>query len=171
MNNTWMWVQAAFAAFGGFIGWYLGGIDSFLYALIIFVAVDYITGVIAAIHDRNLSSKIGARGIFKKVTVFLLVGIAHMVDLYVIGHDSVLRTMIIFFYLSNEGVSILENASYTGLPIPTRLRNVLAKLYDEKEQEKEQDIIDQLWERDELYSENIPDDDIIDWEGYDGPKD
>ena len=148
MNMMWMWIQASFAALGGFIGWYLGGIDSFLYALIIFVAVDYVTGVIAAAHDKNLSSKIGSKGIFKKVTIFILVGIAHMVDIYVIGHDSVLRTLVIFFYLSNEGISILENATNIGLPVPTRLRDVLAKLYDEKEQNKDQSIVNSNWVRD-----------------------
>lgn len=124
-------------AIGGFLGWFLGGMDGFLYALIVFVAVDYITGVMGAIQDRKLTSNVGSRGIFRKVMIFLLVGIAHMVDSQLIGHDSVIRTAVIFFYLSNEGISILENAAHLGLPVPDRLKSVLRGLYSEKEEAKD----------------------------------
>ncbi|MBS3938768.1 MAG: phage holin family protein [Peptococcaceae bacterium] len=128
MKVFWNWVQAAFTAIGGFLGWFLGGLDGFLYALIAFVVIDYLTGVMCAIADKKLSSEIGARGIFKKVLIFVLVGVGHIVDNQVIGDGGAIRTAVIFFYLSNEGISILENAGHIGLPIPEKLRMILAQL-------------------------------------------
>ena len=128
MKVFWNWVQAAFTAIGGFLGWFLGGLDGSLYALIAFVVIDYLTGVMCAIADKKLSSEIGARGIFKKVLIFVLVGVGHIVDNQVIGDGGAIRTAVIFFYLSNEGISILENAGHIGLPIPEKLRMILAQL-------------------------------------------
>lgn len=129
LREVWIYVQTAIAALGGWLGWFLGGLDGFLYALIIFVIVDYITGIMVAIINRELSSEIGARGIFKKILIFILVGIAHIIDSRLIGEGSVIRTAVIFFYLSNEGISIIENASRIGLPIPQKLKDVLAQLH------------------------------------------
>lgn len=131
MKTAWTWIQTALAAFGGFLGWFLGGADGFLYALIAFVVVDYLTGVACAIMDKKLSSEIGAKGIFKKVLIFALVGVGHILDTQVLGSSSggALRTAVIFFYLSNEGVSILENAGHIGLPIPEKLKAVLQQLH------------------------------------------
>lgn len=128
-------VQCAFAAVGGFFGWFVGGLDGVMYALIVFVAVDYATGLMAAGLEKKLSSSVGFRGIFKKVVIFCLVAVGHMVDAHVIGNGSVLRTAVIFFYLSNEGISILENAGRIGLPIPEKLKNVLEQLKEEKTDE------------------------------------
>ena len=133
MKEIWTWIQAAFAAIGGFLGWFLGGMDGLLYALIAFVVVDYITGIMCAVIDKKLSSAVGFKGICRKVLIFALVGIAHILDINVIGTGSVLRTAIIFFYISNEGVSLLENAGHLGLPIPTKLKDVLAQLHDRSE--------------------------------------
>lgn len=129
MKDLWTYLQVVIAALGGWLGWLLGGLDGFLYALIIFIIVDYITGIMVAIINRELSSEIGARGIFKKILIFILVGIAHIIDSRLIGEGSVLRTAVIFFYLSNEGISIMENASRIGLPVPQRLKDVLAQLH------------------------------------------
>jgi len=135
MKEIWNWVQLALAAVGGFLGWFLGGLDGFLYALIAFVVIDYLTGVLCAIADKKLSSEIGAKGIFKKVLIFSLVGIAHILDTEVLGDASgALRTAVIFFYLSNEGVSILENSSHLGLPIPEKLKTVLQQLHGKDEE-------------------------------------
>lgn len=138
MKQVWIWIQAVFAAIGGFLGWFLGGLDGFLYALIAFVVVDYITGLMCAVTDKKLSSNVGFRGIFKKVLIFTLVGIGNVLDVYVIKDGSVLRTAIIFFYLSNEGISLLENAAHIGLPIPQKLKDVLAQLHnrDGKDEKK-----------------------------------
>ncbi len=133
MKEFWNAIQLTFMAIGGWLGWFLGGSDGLLYALIAFAVIDYATGVMCAIADHTLSSSVGFKGICRKVLIFLLVGIAHMLDLYVIGSGSVLRTAVIFFYLSNEGVSLLENAAHLGLPIPEALKAVLEQLHDRAE--------------------------------------
>ena len=133
MKEFWNTVQLVFAAVGGWLGWFIGGCDGLLYALVVFVVVDYITGVMCAAADKELSSEVGFRGIAKKVLIFLLVGVANIIDVQVIGSGSVLRTAVIFFYLSNEGVSLLENAAHLGLPIPKKLKDVLAQIHDRAE--------------------------------------
>ena len=130
MKQIWTAIQTAFTALGGFIGWFLGGADGFMYALIAFVVIDYITGVFCAIADKSLSSEVGFKGICRKVLIFVLVGIGNIIDVYVLADSSVLRTAVIFFYLSNEGVSFLENASRLGLPIPDKLKEVLSQLHE-----------------------------------------
>lgn len=130
MKQIWSGIQIAFTALGGFLGWFLGGIDGFLYALIAFTVIDYITGVMCAISDKNLSSAVGFKGICRKVLIFTMVGIGNIVDVYVLGEGGVLRTAVIFFYLSNEGVSILENSAHLGLPIPEKLKEVLEQLHN-----------------------------------------
>ena len=119
-----------FAAIGGWLGYFLGGCDGLLIALVVFVVVDYITGVMCAIADHKLSSAVGFKGICRKVLIFLLVGIANILDVQVIGTGSVLRTAVIFFYISNEGVSLVENAAHLGLPVPDKLKDVLEQLHD-----------------------------------------
>ncbi len=130
MKQIWSGIQIAFTAFGGFLGWFLGGFDGFLYALIAFTVIDYITGVMCAITDKKLSSSVGFKGICRKVLIFTLVGIGNIVDVYVLGQGGVLRTAVIFFYLSNEGVSIMENTAHLGLPIPAKLKEVLEQLHE-----------------------------------------
>jgi len=137
MKTVWNWMQAVFAAIGAFLGWFLGGSDGFLYALIAFVTIDYLTGVMCAIADRKLSSEIGAKGIFKKVLIFVLVGVGHIIDSQVLGDGGAVRTAVIFFYLSNEGISILENAAHIGLPVPEKLKNVLEQLHSRSDEEDE----------------------------------
>ena len=135
MKEFWSVIQFIFAAVGGWLGWFLGGCDGLLYALIAFVVVDYITGVMCAVVDKKLSSEVGFKGIFKKILIFLLVGIANLLDVNIIGNGSVLRTAAIFFYLSNEGVSLLENATHLGLPVPEKLKSVLQQLHDRSEED------------------------------------
>ena len=136
MRSIWTGIQIAFSAIGGFIGWLLGGFDGFLYALIAFAVIDYITGVMCAISDKRLSSVVGFKGICRKVLIFVLVGIGNLVDVYVLGEAGVLRTAVIFFYLSNEGVSLLENSAHLGLPIPQKLKSVLEQLHNRNEKEE-----------------------------------
>ena len=137
MKEFWNTIQLIFSAVGGWLGYFLGGCDGLLYALIAFVAIDYITGVMCAIINRELSSAVGFKGIFRKVLIFLLVGIANIIDVQVIGTGAVLRTAVIFFYISNEGVSLLENAGHLGLPIPEKIKTVLEQLHDRAENGKE----------------------------------
>jgi toxin secretion/phage lysis holin len=136
MKEIWSWIQTAFTVLGGLLGWFLGGFDGFLYALVALMVADYITGVMCAIVEKKLSSEIGFKGIFKKVLIFILVGVGHLIDTNLIGDGSVLRTAIIFFYCSNEGVSILENAAHIGLPIPQKLKDVLGQLHNKGDEEK-----------------------------------
>ena len=137
MKEFWNTIQLIFSAVGGWLGYFLGGRDGLLYALIAFVVIDYITGVMCAIINRELSSAVGFKGIFRKVLIFLLVGIANIIDVQVIGTGAVLRTAVIFFYISNEGVSLLENAGHLGLPIPEKIKTVLEQLHDRAENGKE----------------------------------
>lgn len=136
MKEFWNTIQLIFTAVGGWLGYFLGGCDGLLYALLAFVVIDYITGVMCAIGDKKLSSAVGFKGICRKVMIFLLVGIANILDLQVIGTGSILRTAVIFFYISNEGVSLLENAAYLGLPIPEKIKTVLEQLHDRAEKEE-----------------------------------
>ncbi len=130
MKTIWAWTQTAFAGIGGFLGWYLGGLDGFMYTLIAFVTVDYVTGVLRAVVEKQLSSRIGAQGIAKKVALFLVVGIGHLIDAYLLGGTGApLRTAVVFFYIANEGVSLLENATALGLPVPEKLKEMLAQLH------------------------------------------
>ena len=137
MKEFWNTIQLIFTAIGGWLGYFLGGCDGLLYALVAFVVIDYITGVMCAINDKTLSSEVGFRGICRKVLIFLLVGIANILDVQVIGTGSVLRTAVIFFYISNEGVSLLENAAHLGLPVPKKIKTVLEQLHDRSESEDE----------------------------------
>ena len=137
MKEFWNVIQLVFAAIGGWLGWFMGGCDGLLYALIAFVAADYITGVMCAIIDKKLSSAVGFKGICKKVLILFMVCIANIVDLHVIGSGSALRGAVIAFYLSNEGLSLLENAAYIGLPIPDKLKAILEQLHDRSEKEDE----------------------------------
>jgi toxin secretion/phage lysis holin len=138
MKTVWNVIQAGLAGVGGFLGWFLGGMDGFLYALIAFVVLDYLTGVMCAITDKELSSNVGFKGIFRKILIFMMVGVGHLVDSQIIGDGSVLRTAVIFFYLSNEGISLLENAGHLGLPIPEKLKDVLAQLHNRNDKEEGQ---------------------------------
>lgn len=133
MKEFWNLCQLLFTAVGGWLGYFLGGCDGLLIALVVFAVADYITGVMCAVSDKKLSSAVGFKGICRKVIIFMLVGIAHMIDVNIIATGSVLRTAVIFFYLSNEGVSLLENAGHLGLPIPEKLKAVLEQLHDRAE--------------------------------------
>lgn len=118
MKEFWNVVQMVFAAVGGWLGYFLGGCDGLLYALVAFVVIDYITGVMCGIADRKLNSEVGFKGI------------ANILDVNVIGTGSVLRPAVVFFYISNEGVSLLENAAHLGLPVPEKMKKVLEQLHD-----------------------------------------
>jgi toxin secretion/phage lysis holin len=137
IDLIWAKIQVAFTAIGGWIGWFLGGVDGMMIALIVLMVLDYLSGVMCAIADKKLSSAIGFKGICKKVLILMLVGVANIIDIHVVGTGAVLRGAVICFYLSNEGLSLLENAAYLGLPIPDKLREILAQLHNRSEKEKD----------------------------------
>lgn len=137
MKEFWNTIQLIFAAIGGWLGYFLGGCDGLLIALVAFVVIDYITGVMCAAADKKLSSEVGLKGICRKVLIFLLVGIANILDVQVIGTGNILRTAVIFFYISNEGVSLLENAAHLGLPVPEKLKDILEQLHNRSENKED----------------------------------
>lgn len=136
MKDFWNMIQLIFSALGGWLGYFLGGCDGLLYTLLAFTAMDYITGIMCAVNDHTLSSEVGFRGICRKVLIFMLVGIANILDADIIGTGSVLRTAVIFFYISNEGVSLLENAAHLGLPVPEKIKVVLEQIHNRAEREE-----------------------------------
>ena len=136
MKEFWNTRQFIFTVLGGWLGYFLGGCDGLLIALVAFVSIDYVTGVMCAISEKNLSSRVGFKGICRKILIFALVGVANLIDVQVIQTGSILRTAVIFFYLSNEGVSLLENAAHLGLPIPKKLKAVLEQLHDKHNKEE-----------------------------------
>ena len=117
-----------FSMIGGLIGSLFGELDGILYALLVFIITDYLTGIFAAVVEKQLSSSIGFRGIFKKIAILFLVSLGHMIDTAIIKQGGTIRTMVIFFYLSNEGLSILENTVRIGLPIPEKLQAILKQI-------------------------------------------
>ena len=137
IDLIWTKIQISVSAIGGWLGYFLGGVDGLLIALIVFMALDYLTGLMCAVLDKKLSSAVGFRGIFKKVLILMMVGIANIVDIHVVGTGSALRGAVICFYLSNEGLSLLENAAYIGLPVPERLKEVLAQLHNRDEKKND----------------------------------
>ena len=138
MKEFWNTIQLVFSAVGGWLGYFLGGCDGLLYTLLAFVVLDYVTGIMCAVADKKLSSAVGFRGLFRKVLIFALVGVGHLLDVQILGAVGVLRTAVIFFYLSNEGVSLIENAAHLGLPIPAKLKAVLEQLHDRAEKDGEE---------------------------------
>ena len=132
IDLIWTKIQIAVTALGGWLGYFLGGMDGLMIALIVLMTLDYVSGVMCAIVDRKLSSAVGFKGICKKVFILMLVGVAHIIDLHVVGTGSALRGAVICFYMSNEGLSLLENAAHIGLPIPDKLREILAQLHDKE---------------------------------------
>ena len=132
IDLIWTKIQIAITAIGGWLGYFLGGLDGLMIALIVLMTLDYVSGVMCAIIDRKLSSAVGFKGVCKKVFILMLVGVAHIIDLHVVGTGSALRGAVICFYMSNEGLSLLENAAHIGLPIPDKLRDILAQLHDKE---------------------------------------
>jgi toxin secretion/phage lysis holin len=132
IDLIWAKIQIAITAIGGWLGYFLGGLDGLMIALIVLMTLDYVSGVMCAIIDRKLSSAVGFKGVCKKVFILMLVGVAHIIDLHVVGTGSALRGAVICFYMSNEGLSLLENAAHIGLPIPDKLRDILAQLHDKE---------------------------------------
>ena len=130
--NTLLNYKLIISSIGGVLGVFLGGMDGLIYALLAFSVIDYVTGIMGAIDKKELSSSVGFKGIARKIIIFSLVGVANILDVYILGHVGVLRAAVIFFYLSNEGISILENTSKLGLPVPEKLQNILQQLNKEE---------------------------------------
>jgi len=134
--KVWIYIETAFSALGGLLAVFLGGFDGLVQSLVIFAVIDYITGLFNAIIQKNVSSNIGFKGIVKKFVMFLIVGIVSAVDSHLFGimgmDGNIIRDAVICFFLANEGISILENASLLGVPIPDQLKNALLQIRNRK---------------------------------------
>lgn len=119
------------ALVGAAVGYIWGAIDGLFIALVIFITVDYITGVLCAIYEHHLSSGVGFKGIIKKIAILIMVAVANIIDCEILKAGSPCRTSVIFFYVSNEGISILENITRLGVPVPEKLRQMLDQLHEE----------------------------------------
>ena len=128
-----MYIKLAAAAIGAGIGWALGGVDAFLFILTALVIIDYISGVLAAATEKKLSSAVGLKGIAKKVMIFLLVAVGTMADKVLMPDAAMIRDAVMFFYIANEAISITENATRLGLPLPKKLTKVLEQLKNKEE--------------------------------------
>ena len=125
------------ASFVGLLGWFFGGLDGFVKVLLTFTIIDYLSGIAVAFWIKhNLSSSRGFKGIFKKCLIFSFVGIAHILDKYMFGDMQALRTAVCLFYISNEGLSIIENADALGVPFPQMLRDKFKELKSHKDTKK-----------------------------------
>lgn len=136
-------IKFVFTAVGAFLGSLLGGMDGLLYALLIFVVVDYVSGVLVAIVNKKLSSEVGFKGLVKKVLIFALVVVGNLLDVKVIGTGATFRTAVIMFYIANEGISILENVSNLGLPFPNKLKDILIQLKSDNDKAPEVEEINE----------------------------
>lgn len=133
MKESLLTAKIIFSLFGGIIGFMFGKLDGLITALIVFVTIDYVTGFICAWVEKKLSSEVGAKGIAKKVFIFMLVAVANIIDTQIFKEGATLRTAVIFYYLANEGLSIVENAARLGLPVPDKLKAALEQLTDDEE--------------------------------------
>lgn len=121
-----MSIKATIGTLGGFISYLLGGWDVMLQTLVYLAVADYLTGVLAGIYTNKLSSQVGYKGIIKKVCMFCVIGLASVVDMAV--NTELVRNITIVFYISNEGISILENVGRTGVKYPDKLKQILEQL-------------------------------------------
>lgn len=139
MNRIRFIISSVCGAIGCWLGFFLGPADGLLITLIVLAIADYITGVISAGVNHKLSSSVGFKGLAKKVLMFALVGVGNLVDVHVLGGNAVLRSTIIFFYIANESLSIIENAGELGLPVPKKLKKLLDQLKDKADKEEDTD--------------------------------
>lgn len=125
MNNAVKSILAAICALFGFV---FGDLNGLMIALVALIVLDYISGVLAAVVEKKLSSEVGAKGIAKKIFMLLIVAVANIVDINVIGEGHVLKSVTVVFYIANECISLIENAGRLGVPVPKKLLDVLEQL-------------------------------------------
>ena len=135
MRDVWTVFQCFFASLGCLLGFLLGDLDGFLIALIVFVIADYITGLCSAFIQKKVSSKTGFKGIIKKICIFIVVAIANIIDVNLL-ETPMLRTAVIFFYISNEGISIIENLTVLGVPVPKKLKDALTQIKEKGDKDE-----------------------------------
>lgn len=135
MSKIQIIIDSIAGAVGAVLGFMYGEVSGLFWALIAFMATDYITGVVVAAINKQLSSEVGFRGLAKKLMILVFVSLGHIADMYVLGGTPVAMTAVMLFYIANEGLSIIENAGNLGLPVPKKLKDIMAQLKKESEEE------------------------------------
>lgn len=128
MSRMQIIIDSMAGTIGAVLGFMYGEVTGLFWALVAFMVLDYISGILAAISVRKLSSKVGFKGIAKKLLILVFVSVGHITDTYVLGGVPVAMTAVILFYIANEGISIVENATELGLPVPQKIKNVLEQI-------------------------------------------
>lgn len=137
MSKIQIIVDSIAGAVGAVLGFMYGEVTGLFWALIAFMALDYITGVVVAIIEKRLSSEVGFRGLAKKFLILVFVAVGHIADTYILGGTPAAMSAVMLFYMANEGISIIENAAALGLPVPKKLKDIMVQLKKESESEEE----------------------------------
>ncbi len=135
MSKIQIIIDSIAGAVGAVLGFMYGEVNGLFWALIAFMATDYITGVVVAAINKQLSSEVGFRGLAKKLMILVFVSLGHIADMYVLGGTPVAMSAVMLFYIANEGLSIIENAGNLGLPVPKKLKDIMVQLKKESEEE------------------------------------
>ena len=135
MSKIQIIIDSIAGAVGAVVGFMYGEVTGLFWALIAFMALDYITGVVVAAINKQLSSEVGFRGLAKKLMILVFVSLGHIADMYVLGGTPVAMSAVMLFYIANEGLSIIENAGNLGLPVPKKLKDIMVQLKKESEEE------------------------------------
>ena len=137
MSKIQIIIDSIAGAVGAVLGFMYGEVNGLFWALIAFMALDYITGVIVAVIEKRLSSEVGFRGLAKKFLILVFVAVGHIADTYILGGTPAAMSAVMLFYIANEGVSIIENAAALGLPVPKKLTNIMEQIKNKSESEEE----------------------------------
>lgn len=137
MSKIQIIIDSIAGAVGAVLGFMYGEVTGLFWALIAFMALDYITGVIVAIIEKRLSSEVGFRGLAKKFLILVFVAVGHIADTYILGGTPAAMSAVMLFYIANEGISIIENAAALGLPVPKKLTSIMEQIKNKSESEEE----------------------------------
>ena len=137
MSKIQIIIDSIAGAVGAVLGFMYGEVNGLFWALIAFMALDYITGVIVAIIEKRLSSEVGFRGLAKKFLILVFVAVGHIADTYILGGTPAAMSAVMLFYIANEGISIIENAAALGLPVPKKITGLMEQIRNKSESEEE----------------------------------
>mgnify|MGYP000560309353 FL=1 len=137
MSKIQIIIDSIAGAVGAVLGFMYGEVTGLFWALIAFMALDYITGVVVAIIEKRLSSEVGFRGLAKKFLILVFVAVGHIADTYILGGTPAAMSAVMLFYMANEGISIIENAAALGLPVPKKLTSIMEQIKNKSESEEE----------------------------------
>lgn len=136
MSKLQIIIDSVAAAIGAALGFLFGEVNGLFWALIAFMALDYITGVIVAVIEKRLSSEVGFKGLAKKFLILVFVAVGHIADTYILGGTPAAMSAVMLFYIANEGISIIENAAALGLPVPEKLKDIMEQIKTKGESEE-----------------------------------